>query len=150
MSTEKRKAELAQQYFEQGYNCCQSVVLAFAPEMGISEQTATLLTAGMGGGVGRLREICGAISGSALVLGMMHGSTDPNDRDRKAALYAEIQRLAKDFAEQHGSYICRDLLGLPEGSDQPKPEARTPEYYAKRPCAKLIHDAAAILEQYLL
>lgn len=141
------KSELARKNFEDGCNCCQSVVLAFAEEMGLTRETATLLSAGLGGGVGRLREICGAVSGAAIVLGMLHGSPDPRDRERKAALYAEIQRFAAAFAARHGSYICRDLLGLPPGADDPVPGERTSAYYAARPCAGLVASMAELIEQ---
>ena len=141
------KSELARKNFEDGCNCCQSVVLAFAEEMGLTRETATLLSAGLGGGVGRLREICGAVSGAAIVLGMLHGSPDPRARERKAALYAEIQRLAAAFAARHRSYICRDLLGLPPGADDPVPGVRTSAYYAARPCAGLVASMAGLIEE---
>lgn len=143
------KSEIARRYFESGYNCCQSLVLAFAPEMGLTEDTVALLTAGLGGGVGRLREICGAVSGSAIVLGMLRGSKDPLDQAAKSALYADIQRLAKEFAGEKGSYICRDLLGLPSGPSDPTPGERTQAYYAARPCAELVAAAAGMLEREL-
>ena len=143
------KSELARKNFEDGCNCCQSVVLAFAEEMGLTRETAALLSAGLGGGVGRLREICGAVTGAAVILGMLHGSPDPNDRARKAALYAEVQQLAAAFAARHGSYICRVLLGLPPGADDPVPGERTPAYYAARPCAGLVASMAGLLEEHL-
>lgn len=143
------KGELARQYFESGCNCCQSMVLAFAPEMGLDRETAMRMASGLGGGVGRLREICGAVSGAAIVLGMLHGSADPNDHDAKTALYGEIQQFAESFAKEKGSYICRDLLGLPAGKDVPVPEERTAAYYQKRPCGGLIAFAADLLEKQL-
>ena len=114
------KAALARRNFEEGYNCCQSVVLAFAPETGLSADTAALLAAGLGGGVSRLREVCGAVSGAAVVLGMLHGSVNPLDQEAKTALYAEVQELAVEFERRNGSYICRDLLGLPPRAGRPR------------------------------
>ena len=143
------KAALARRNFEEGYNCCQSVVLAFAPETGLSADTAALLAAGLGGGVSRLREVCGAVSGAAVVLGMLHGSVNPLDQEAKTALYAVVQELAVEFERRNGSYICRDLLGLPPGRDDPAPSARTPQYYQKRRCGELIASMAALLEKHL-
>ena len=143
------KGALAKGYFEEGCNCCQSLVLAFLPEIGLERETALRMASGLGGGVGRLREICGAVSGSAIVLGFFMGSTDPLDQEKKAALYGEIQRLAESFAAEKGSYLCRELMGLPPGKDEPVPEARTAAYYQRRPCGALIARAAELLAELL-
>lgn len=143
------KAAIARQNFEEGYNCCQSIVLAFAPEMGLTKDTAALLSAGLGGGVSRLREICGAVSGMAIVLGMLHGSVNPLDQAKKTALYTEVQEMACAFSGQCGSYICRDLLGLPPRKDDPAPSERTSQYYHSRQCGDFIAKMAELLEKHL-
>ncbi len=143
------KASIARKNFEDGYNCCQSIVLAFAPEMGLTKETAALISSGLGGGVSRLREICGAVSGMAIVLGMLHGSTNPLDQEKKTALYTEVQKLACEFSDQCGSYICRDLLGLPAGKDEPAPSERTAQYYHNRKCGDFIAKMAELLELHL-
>ena len=122
---------------------------AFAPEMGLTKDTAALLSAGLGGGVSRLREICGAVSGMAIVLGMLHGSVNPLDQAKKTALYTEVQELACAFSGQCGSYICRDLLGLPPGKDDPAPSERTSQYYHSRQCGDFIAKMAELLEKHL-
>lgn len=146
---ENTKAKKAQQYFKDGYNCCQAVVLAFAPELGIDEKTALMLSSSFGGGFGRLREICGAVSGMGIVAGLKYGYTSPeaNKNGKKAEHYALIQKLAKEFEEKNGSIICRELTGLEPSTHVPSD--RTPEYYKKRPCDQLVYDAAEILERLL-
>ncbi len=141
--------ELAKSYFLKGYNCAQSVVLAFHEELGLDEETAARMASAFGGGMGRLREVCGTVSGMFLVLGLLKGYHEPKDHDGKKALYAQVQQLAHTFQEQNGSIICRELLGLDHPADSPIPSARTPEYYRKRPCADLAADAADILEKHL-
>lgn len=143
------KAEKARQYFKDGYNCCQAVVLAFSDELGIDEKSALAIASSFGGGFGRLREICGAVSGMGIVAGMKYGYTSPeaNTTGEKAAHYALIQEMAKKFEEKNGSIICRTLTGIEKGT--PVPDSRTPEYYKKRPCDELVYDAADILEKLI-
>ncbi len=141
--------ELAKSYFLEGYNCSQSVLLAFHEELGLDKDTAARMASPFGGGMGRLREVCGTVSGMLLVLGLLRGYGDPKDLEGKKALYEQVQALARTFREHNGSIICRDLLGLDHSSDVPAPSPRTPEYYKKRPCADLAADAAQILEQFL-
>ena len=141
------KGKLARSLFEQGYNCCQSVVCAFAPELGMDRETAARFASAFGGGLGRLREGCGAVSGMALVAGMLYGYSSPLDDANKARTYAMMQELARRFREKNGSIICRDLLGEEGASTDPTPEARTPEYYRRRPCPHLIEDAADLLAE---
>lgn len=140
--------EKAYQTFHQGYNCSQSVAAAFAAEMGLTEAQALRMAVGFGGGMGRMREVCGAFSGLVLVLGTLYGSDDPA---RKTDLYTEVQALAARFKAENGggSLICRELLGLskPEGSPQASP--RTAEYYKKRPCDELCRLAADLLAEYI-
>jgi len=138
------RAEKARQYFKDGYNCCQAVVLAFIDELDIDEKTAMALASSFGGGVGRLREVCGAVSGMCIVAGLKYGYTTPNPGAEKAEHYALIQKLAKEFEEKNGSIICRVLTGLEKGSHIP--DERNKEYYKKRPCDGIVYDAAKILE----
>lgn len=143
------RADKAKELFEGGCNCCQAVFCAFLDETNLTEEEALRLSAGFGGGFGRMREVCGAVSGMTMVLSNKFASTDPNDHEKKMELYALIQKAAGDFREENGSIICRELLGLSEGKSSPVPEKRTKEYYKKRPCAELVHCAAQIAEKYL-
>ena len=144
-----RKGEEAKALFEQGYNCAQAVVCAFAPEMGLTRETAARLASAFGGGLGRLRETCGTVSGMAFVIGMLRGYQDPQDIEGKKETYALMQKLAGRFREKNGSLVCRELLGLDKAEGSPEPSPRTPEYYRKRPCGELARCAAAILEEEL-
>ncbi|MCI9163789.1 MAG: C_GCAxxG_C_C family protein [Lachnospiraceae bacterium] len=141
--------ELAKSYFLEGYNCAQAVVLAFHKELGLDKETAARMASAFGGGMGRLREVCGTVSGMLLVLGLLRGYSDPKDLEGKKELYSQVQQLARTFREHNKSIICRELLGLDHHSDEPTPSLRTPEYYKKRPCADLAADAAKILEDLL-
>ncbi len=143
------RADNAKELFENGCNCCQAVFCAFLEETNLSKDDALRLSAGFGGGMGRMREVCGAVSGMIMVLSNKFASTDPNDHEKKKELYALIQKAANDFKEENGSIICRELLGLSEKSSSPVPEERTKEYYKKRPCAELVRCAAEIAEKYL-
>lgn len=143
------KEEKAKILFKEGYNCAQAVFLTFADDLNMDKNTVTKLTSSFGGGMGRLREVCGAVSGMFMVAGMMDGYTDPNDNRAKTHHYRRIQKLAHQFKEIHGSIICRDLLGLTVKSDKPIPELRTADYYKKRPCVQLVGDAARILEEMI-
>ena len=143
------RGALARDYFEQGYNCAQAVAAAFADLTDIPLPTLLRLASPFGGGMGRLREVCGAVSGMTMVLSCVFASTDPNDQKKKKALYALIQQAAGDFKAENGSYICRELLNLDEKVSNPEPEKRTEQYYKKRPCAELVKCAAEITEKYL-
>ncbi len=134
--------------FHKGYNCSQSVALAFAPEMGLSEEQALKMAAGFGGGFGRMREVCGAFSGLTLVLGALYGSDDPA---QKTQIYTEVQALAEEYKQRSGggSIICRELLGLSKPEGTPVASPRTAEYYQKRPCAELVRMAADLLAEYI-
>ena len=139
----------AKSLFEGGCNCCQAVFCAFLDEINMTKEDALRLSAGFGGGFGRLREVCGAVSGMTMVLSNKFASVDPNDKEAKAALYALIQKAADDFKKENGSIVCRELLGLAEKNSSPVPEERTKEYYKKRPCSELVKCAAEITEKYL-
>ncbi len=140
-------AEKAKAYFEQGYNCAQAVTLAFAEEMGLDVDTAAKMASSFGGGLGRLREVCGCVSGMALAAGALYGYSDPKAKEEKAEHYALIQKLAGEFKERNGSMICRELLAGINNDTNPVPEERTESYYKKRPCADLAYVAAEILEK---
>lgn len=143
------KAQLARALFFQGYNCAQSVAGAFADEMGLSLDAATHMVCGFGGGVGRMREVCGAVCGMTFVAGVLRGYHGPKTGAEKTQTYAMIQELAARYRAQTGSIICRELLGLERAEGVPQAEARTAEYYRKRPCPDLVALAAGILEQWL-
>ncbi len=143
------KRELGENYFTSGYNCAQSVVLAFSEELGLEKDLLLKLSSPFGGGMGRLREVCGAVSGMFMVLGALEGYTSPTDTGSKMELYKKVQRLAKEFKDKNGTIICRELIGL-EGASSPSPEKRTEEYYKKRPCKLLVGDACEILEKWLV
>ena len=143
------RRELAMENFMKGYNCSQSIVLAFSDMLKIDETTLSRLSSSFGGGMGRLREVCGSVSGMFMVAGLLYGYDGPETGQVKADHYARIQELARRFEEKHGSIVCRELLGLSVRHDVPIPEARTAEYYKKRPCPEIIGDAAEILEQYI-
>ena len=141
------RAEKAKAYFEQGYNCAQAVTLAFADEMGLKPEEAAKLASSFGGGFGRLREVCGCVSGMALAAGAICGYSDPKAKEEKAEHYALIQKLAGEFKERNGSIICRELLEGINNDTNPVPEDRTESYYKKRPCADFAYAAADILEK---
>ncbi len=138
--------EKAEALFREGYNCAQAVFCAYAEDLGLERQMAAQLVSPLGGGMGRLREVCGTVSGALLVIGQLYGYGTPEKGAPKARLYAIEQEFARRFAAVHGSYICRDLLGLSAGPSAPTPEARTKEYYQKRPCPALCKDAADLLD----
>ena len=139
-------ADKAVQYFLGGYNCAQSVFTAFCDVTGLTEESALMLSSPLGGGMGRMREVCGAVSAMLLVLGSEKGYSEPDDEIKKA-LYEKVQQLAGIFKEKHGTIICRELLDNPPSN--PEPSERTPEYYKDRPCARFVHDAAEIIENEL-
>lgn len=138
------KGELAKSYFEQGYNCSQSVALAFCEDFSIDKNTCALLTEGLGGGIGRLREVCGAVSGMAVVLSLKYGSPDVNN-EKKKELYKHIQSAANDFKLANKSIICKELLNLKKVGGEPS--IRDKFFYQKRPCSELVKIAAEIVEE---
>ena len=146
MNEKERAIEL----FQQGYNCSQSVFTAFADRFDIDEDTAKKISAGLGGGVGRMREVCGAVSGAAMVIGSICSATDGKDSDSKQKNYELVREFADRFTKRNGTVICRELLGLEVQMEKsPKPENRTAEYYKKRPCVELVGDAAEILAELI-
>ena len=145
-----RKAGLL--FKEGGYNCCQAVVLAYCDLFGMDEKTAASLSSGFGGGMGRMREVCGSVSGMVMLSGMLSPADNPSDKAGRTANYALVQEVAGEFRNINGSIICRELLGLDkkpaEGqamSESPVPSDRTAEYYKKRPCEELVKISARII-----
>lgn len=145
----KKHDEIAKSLFLEGYNCAQAVFAAFCDVTHIDKNLALQLSSSMGGGMGRLREVCGAVSGMFLVTGALYGYDDPKDASAKNAHYARIQELAAAFQKENGSIVCRELLGLDHKSDGPVASDRTKEYYQKRPCVELVVCAARIMDRYI-
>ena len=145
----EERALRAKSYFHEGYNCAQSVALAFADITPLDEQMVATITASFGGGMGRLREVCGAVSGMAFVASFISPCPTADNDKAKKANYALVQEFAEQFRQQNGSVVCRSLLGLDRPKDEPTPSPRTAEYYKKRPCAEYVYDAALIVGKYL-
>lgn len=143
-------AQKACKNFREGYNCAQSVLLAFSDITGFDKETTLKLSSSFGGGMGRLREVCGAVSSMFMIAGILKGYTIPNNDDIKGNHYALIQDLGNKFKSECGSIICRDILGLEDGADSPTPSKRTEQYYQERPCEHCIQIASEIIEEQLL
>lgn len=142
--------EKAVALFKEGYNCSQSVVASFADQYGFTREQALRMSASYGGGIGRMRETCGAACGLFMLAGLETGAIDGADRDGKARNYAVVQELAEEFKRRNGALKCADLLGLSQKEPVVStPEARTSQYYAKRPCVKMVEEAARIWCEYL-
>lgn len=137
----------AAEFFLQGYNCAQSVVLAFEDITGLDRSTALRLSSSFGGGLARMREVCGAVSGMAMVAGLLYGYEDAEDLSLKRDHYSRIQELAASFRAQTGSIVCREILGNPPSDPNPSP--RTAEYYKLRPCARMVMIAGDVLDAYI-
>lgn len=143
------KGQIAKENFKAGYNCAQSVVLAFSDELGIDAETLLKLSSSFGGGLARLREVCGAVSGGAMVLGLLEGYTSPTDNVSKTEHYKRVRQFAEAFKAENGSIICRELLTGVKTDSSPVPDERTESYYKKRPCAEICEVAAGILQKML-
>ena len=141
------RAEKAAQLFLQGYNCAQAVAVSFCDLMGMDAHTVAKLSSSFGGGMGRMREVCGAVSGMLMVVGVLYGYDQADGDEAKKAHYTLVQELAGQFREQNGSIICREILKNPPSDPAPSP--RTAQYYAQRPCARMVYSAALILEDYI-
>lgn len=151
VKTPEEYAETAGKLFTSGYNCSQAVLLTFAEELGLPFDMAARLSSSFGGGMGRMREVCGAVSGMFMAAGLLCGYDDPKAQTEKTEHYKRIQELAARFKEHTGSIICRELLGLDiKGADSHVPEKRTEEYYKKRPCKEMVEIAARITAEYFL
>ena len=138
---------MAKENFLSGYNCSQSVVLAFSDLTGVDKDTLLKLSSPFGGGMGRMREVCGAVSGMYIVLGLLEGYSDNKAYEQKKELYKTVQELAERFKVQNGSIICREVIKNPSSS--PEPTIRDENFYKERPCVKMVMTAADILENYL-
>lgn len=142
--------EKAANNFENGYNCAQSVFMVYSEKFGIDTETALKLSSSFGGGMGRLREVCGAVSAMFMIAGLAKGYTENNNDDIKGKHYQLIQTLAQKFKEKHGTIICRELLGLDKDENSSFiPTKRTPQYYKERPCKEFIYDACTIIDKYI-
>ena len=146
----ERRTKLAISNFEQGYNCSQAVFMAYSDIYGIEQETAAKLATSFGGGMGRLREICGAVSGMFLVLGLQYPFTDTKDKTSKNTNYNAVQRTANEFKSVMGSYICADLLKLKHEPQNPESSERNKAYYNSRPCTRCVQVAAEIIGKELL
>jgi C_GCAxxG_C_C family probable redox protein len=144
INIEERKQK-AVAYFKEGYNCSQSVVLAYADVFELDEELAKRISAPFGGGMGRLREVCGAVSGMFMLMGFQYPASDPTDKVAKTVNYAAVQRTANEFKTKFGSIICANLLDIKRQPQTAEPSDRNAEYYAKRPCAELVAYAAEIV-----
>lgn len=137
----------AAELFLNGYNCAQAVTVAFCDVTGLEEKFAARAVSSFGGGMGRLREVCGAVSGMFFVLSLLYGYDTPGDDESKKALYTDVQALAAGFREQVGSIVCREILKNPP--TDPTPSPRTEEYYKKRPCARMVLVAGQLMDEFI-
>ncbi|MBR5541749.1 MAG: C_GCAxxG_C_C family protein [Bacteroides sp.] len=146
----EERIEKAVALFKEGFNCSQAVVAAFADQYGFTTEQALRMSASFGGGIGRMRETCGAACGLFMLAGLETGATEGSNQAGKAANYALVQELAEIFKQRNGALKCADLLGLSKKEPVVStPEARTNQYYAKRPCVKMVEEAARIWCEYL-
>lgn len=157
----EQRAQKARQNFLDGYNCCQSVLLAFQDIWGIGEDTVAAIASGFGGGMARMREVCGTVSAIGMAAGFISPAIHPKNMDERTANYALVQELAGEFRQENGSIVCRELLGLDkrrqnnDGSsagsqtEPPRPSERIGEYYSKRPCPELVACSARIIARKL-
>ena len=139
--------EKAAQLFLQGYNCAQAMMVAYCDVTGLTPDFAARMASSFGGGMGRMREVCGAVSGMLMVAGLLYGYEIPGDDVSKKAHYHLVQHLAGKFREEAGSIVCREILKNPPSDPNPTP--RTAEFYAQRPCARMLILAAEILDEYM-
>ena len=146
----EERVEKAKRLFkEEGYNCCQAVVLAYNDVFGIDDAVAAAMSSGFGGGMGRMREVCGSVSAMVMLAGLIAPATDPAVKVDRTRNYALVQDLAAQFKAQNGSLICAELLGIAPKPQNPTPEARTEAYYQKRPCADMVASAVRIFLEHL-
>ena len=138
---------LAGDLFLAGYNCAQAVAVAFCDVTGLEKDQTAKMVSAFGGGMGRMREVCGAVSGMFFVLGTLYGYENADADGKKKELYGQVQQLAEEFRKLNGSIICRDLLNNP--ASDPNPSPRTAEYYAKRPCARMVMTAAQLMDAFI-
>jgi C_GCAxxG_C_C family probable redox protein len=148
----EERVERARNYFLEGYNCAQAVVMAFDDIMAMDVEQLARLAAPFGGGMGRMREVCGTVSGMTMVAGAIAPSSDPKNLEERKNNYALVQTFAESFRRENGDIVCRRLLGLEpmvERNETAMPSERTAEYYKKRPCVEYVACAARIVAEYL-
>ncbi len=146
----EERSRMARAFFRDGYNCCQSVLLAFQDIMDIPAEAIAGLASGFGGGMGRLREVCGAMSATTFIAGLIKPAVNPGNMDERTANYALVQQFAQKFREANGSIVCREILQLrADKKEPPVPSERTVEYYTNRPCERIIGNAAIIIAEEL-
>lgn len=143
------RSQRAMELFQQGYNCAQAVLGAFCEELGMDLEAAVKISSSFGGGMGRLHEVCGAVSGMFMVAGLKYGYTSPTDTEAKRAHYRRIQALAGRFEQENGSIVCRNLLGLADGKSGVHPGERVERPKKKRPCVELVGHAAELMEHMI-
>ena len=137
----------AAELFLQGYNCAQAIAVAFSDVTGLQKDFSARMASSFGGGMGRMREVCGAVSGMLMVAGLLYGYDSNSDDTAKKVHYTLVQELAGEFREEIGSIVCREILKNPPSDPTPSP--RTEEYYKQRPCARMVYTAAQILDRYI-
>lgn len=145
----EERVSRAETYFKSGYNCAQSVFLAYCDIFNLDTTFAATISAPFGGGMGRLREVCGTVSGMTMLAGLKYPADNPEDKTAKTRNYTVVQELAEQFREKCGSIVCRDLLGLSVQKESPVPSDRTENYYKKRPCGEYVAVAARIIGEKL-
>ncbi|MBQ8642075.1 MAG: C_GCAxxG_C_C family protein [Clostridia bacterium] len=138
-----RAAEL----FLSGYNCAQSVFGAFCDATGMGFEAAMRLSSSFGGGMGRMREVCGTVSAMFMIAGILWGYEGTGENGEKAAHYTRIQKLAEEFRREHDTILCRELIASLKKDSSPIPEKRTEQYYRERPCVRFVRTAAEILDR---
>ncbi len=141
--------EKARELFIRGYNCAQAVFIAFCDLTGYDEDDAARISSSFGGGMGRLREVCGAVSGAFMVAGCLYGYADETDKNAKTAHYALIQDIAARFRERNGTIVCRELIGAEANDKSAVPTDRTADFYKRRPCVELVEIAAEIMDEII-
>lgn len=146
----EKRTEQALTYFYDGYNCSQAVFMAYSDLYDMDKELAAKISSSFGGGMGRLREVCGAVTGMFMVLGLHYPATDVKDKAAKTTNYAAVQRTAAEFKQEMGSFICADLLNIKRAPENPTPSERNVKYHALRPCDRCVAMAAEILGKEIL
>lgn len=145
------RKERAKENFKNGCNCSQAVAAAYCDLFGMSVDDAMRVSEGFGGGMGRMRLTCGAVSGMCMLAGLKYSKANAGDVETRTKIYDTVQKMCREFEEKNGSIICGDLLGINKPKDSsPQPEERTEQYYQKRPCVECVGDCAALVEKYLV
>ena len=146
----EERVEQAVLNFQSGYNCAQAVFLAYSDLLEVDMEMAKKMSVSFGGGMGRMREVCGTVSAMAMLAGFKYPVEDPKDQEARKRNYAAVQSMANRFKERFGSIVCRDLLAAKEAAlTDPAPSLRTKEFYERRPCARFVAESARIAGQML-